>query len=95
MIEERITPPLKALLEAIERYERGEMAVDALQTAVRLAEDSVTEHALRDLRRFLRSAEGKLELIRFTVDGEHVFGQAVKVAQEVGSQVRTALGQEN
>ena len=52
----------------------------------------MTEHELRDLRRFLQSAEGKLELIRFTVDGERVFGHAVEVAREVGSQVRVALG---
>lgn len=84
--------PLRALLEAIGRFERGEVAVEVLQSAVRSAEDSVTEYERRDLRRFLQSAEGKLELIRFTADSEHVFDQALKVAQEVGAQVRAILG---
>jgi hypothetical protein len=65
-----LSAPLRSLLETIERFERGGAVVEVLQAAVRTAEDSATEYELLDLRRFLQSAEGKLELIRFTVESE-------------------------
>jgi len=84
--------PLRSLLETIERFERGEVRVEVLQAAVRTAEDSVTEYELRDLRSVLQAAEGKLDMIRFTVDSEYVFAEALKVAKDLGARVRTAFG---
>jgi hypothetical protein len=78
---------LRSLLEIIDRFERGEVRVEVLQAAVRMAEDSVTEHDLRDLRNFLRSAEGKLDMIRFTVERDRVFEEALKVAKDIGVRV--------
>jgi hypothetical protein len=92
MMSTELSAPLKSLLETIDRLARGEVDVEVLQAAVRLAEDSVTEHELRDLRKYLQSAEGKLELIRFTVDSNHVVAEALKVAQDVGSRVRGTFG---
>lgn len=83
-----LSGPLNALLETMVRFELGEMPVEVLQAAVRSAEDGVTEHELRDLRRFLKTCEGKLELLRFTVDGAHLFAEALKVVEDVRSQFR-------
>ncbi len=87
-----LSTPLKSLLSTIDQFARREVDVEVLQAAVRLGEDSVSEYELRDLRNVLQSAEGKLELIRFTVDADRIFAEALKVAQDVGSRVRSTLG---
>lgn len=83
---------LRDLLEAVRAFKAGERDVEALQIAVRCAEESVTEFELRGLRRYLQGAEGRLELLRFTAEGDHLFREAVKVADEAAGQVRHALG---
>ena len=83
---------LRDLLGAVRAFKAGERDLEALQFAVRSAEESVTEFELRALRRHLHGAEGRLELLRFTAEGDHLFREAVSVADEVAFRVRQALG---
>ena len=88
-----LSAPLRSALEAIALFERGEVDVEGLQVAIRTAEDSVTEYELLGLRRLLQAAEGKLELIRFTLENDYAVAEALKVAHAVRDRIRDEFGE--
>lgn len=89
------SPQLRDLLDVVRDFKDGKNGFDELQAAIRRAEESVTEFDLRGLRRHLKGAEGQLELLRFTVEGDELVRAANLIAESAARAVCNALGAED
>lgn len=83
---------LRAALDTAEKFDRGDVDIETLQAVIRAAGDTVTEHELRDLRRFLHSAEGQLEMARFALGIEKQHAEALRIARAVRDRIADVFG---
>ena len=69
--------------EACEQYRRREVSEEQLQQCVWNAVQLVVAIEDKELRTFLKRAEGKLELLRFTVDSARLYEESLAVVAEI------------
>jgi hypothetical protein len=65
------------------RHISGQECADKMQHTVQQSEAAILALEEKDIRNFLTHIEGKLELIKFTVDTKNQLAETRKVAQEV------------
>lgn len=59
------------------------IGIEQLQVAIWTASQEIAAVEEKELRRFLQNAEGKIDLLRFTVDQEALFDRALEVVGEI------------
>ena len=80
---EHMLPEISVLLTAIAQFRSRQIDLENLQATLWNCAQGLTAHEDRLLREKLQDAEGKLELIRFTIDSENVYNEALKALGEV------------
>jgi hypothetical protein len=82
---------LAGLLERIDRFRRSDLSLDDLKSAIWEAARVVSSHEERALRDSLQQAEGRLDMIQFTVEEPGVRIEALKILDAVEARVRAAM----
>ena len=83
----KYTDVLNELLGSIEDFLNGKISIQSLQTAFWNASDTISLPEERTLSDTLKSAEGQLEMIRFTVDSKDVLKKAFTIAKEMEAKI--------
>jgi hypothetical protein len=83
---------LRHLLEACKSYRQGTIGLDDLQINLSNDGDQLVAHEERNLRELLLGAEGRLELLRFTVDQASLFERSLEVVGAVELELARWLG---
>lgn len=71
------------ILENCSKYRCNNISLDDLKKAVWEAAQQIESADEYDLRRFLQSIEGRLDLVQFTTDSAEVFDATVPIVQEL------------
>lgn len=74
---------INKLLEDSKKYRNNMITLEVYQTSVWNTAEKIVLVEEKEFRSFLQNAEGKLELIRFTIDTDKIFNETLKVVQEV------------
>lgn len=82
---------LNALLQQIERFRCSDLSLDDLKSAIWEAARVVSSHEERALRDALQQAEGRLDMIQFTVNEPGVRAEALKLVDAIEARARTAM----
>jgi hypothetical protein len=82
---------LNALLEQLERFRCSDLSLDDLKSAIWEAARVVSSHEERALRDALQQAEGRLDMIQFTVNEPGIRAEALKLVDAIEARVRTAM----
>lgn len=82
---------LSVLLERIDRFRRSDLSLDDLKSALWEAAQAVSSHEERELRDALQQAEGRLDMIQFTVEEPGIRSEALKILDAVEARVRAAM----
>jgi hypothetical protein len=81
-----MTPYPEALLELKQgctRYRRKAIREEELQSCLWKAVQTIVAVEEKELRDYLRSAEGRVELLRFTVNQNQVYEEVLKLVEEI------------
>ncbi len=78
---------LKKLSDDCEKYRNCLSDIDELKNAVWQAAQAITYIEKKELRTFLQSAEGRLDMIQFT--SENVFEDSLEIVSEIIDRIRT------
>lgn len=77
---------LKKLSDDCEKYRNHLSDIDELKTAVWKAAQAITNFEEKELRNFLQSVEGQLDMIQFT--SENVFEDSLEIVSEIIDRIR-------
>lgn len=84
----RYAETLAVLLVQIDRFRRSDLSLDALKSAIWEAARVVSSHEDRALRDALQQAEGRLDMVQFTVDESGARVEALKILDTLEARVR-------
>ena len=84
---------LRSLSEALAQYRDRRLTIDEIKARVWTTAQEVTSYEDRELRKFLQSAEGKLDMIQFTTDTENIFPASLEIVDAIEERIRTELPQ--
>jgi hypothetical protein len=82
---------LAVLLERIDRFRRSDLSLGDLKSAIWEAARVVSSHEERGLRDALQQAEGRLDMIQFTVEEPGIRGEVLKILDAIEARVRAAI----
>lgn len=77
--------------QACRRYRDRLISEEELQQHLWKAAQTIVAIEEKDLREYLQHAEGQLELLRFTVDGDRVYDSALPLVSEIEKRVAEYL----
>jgi hypothetical protein len=69
-------------------YRSHRIGIEQLQAAIWSAAQEIVAVEEKELRRFLQNAEGRLDLLRFTVDQSSLFDRTLELVSEIENYVR-------
>lgn len=72
-------------------YRAKRVAISDLQKAVWRTAEAVVSYEDRDLRKFLQSVEGKLDVLQFTIDPPEQFTASLDIIAALEDQLRKSL----
>jgi hypothetical protein len=87
----RFAPELEQLLVKCGEFRMGRIAVEDLQAALWGTAEALTARDDRRLRERLQDTEGRMELVRFTVEKARIFDEVLKILDSLESEVRSAI----
>jgi len=82
---------LTALLQQIDTFRRGDLSLDALKSAIWETARQLSSHEERALREALQQAEGRLDMIQFTVEDRIVRVEALKIVDTIETWVKAVV----
>lgn len=82
---------LRSLRDLCHRYRQGLVDIDELKAGIWSAAGQIVHVEERALREFLQSADGKLDMMQFTVDEASVFGESLKIVSAIERKLEEAM----
>ena len=74
---------LQRICDAVDEYRNNQRSIESLQSLLLDGADTITTPEVRADRRFLQHIEGKLELLRFTTDGDEFEEEVEAVLKQI------------
>lgn len=84
----------RRLLVCCSAYRAGVDGLESLKSAVWGAATEISIPQERELREFLQRAEGRLDMIQFTVDAENIREETFAVVAEIEARLLSYLAEE-